>query len=108
MIQPSTRLRACDLSLTYGDGDITTYAVAEVSLEIPARGVIGVMGPSGSGKSSLLYLLSSLKPPTQGDVEFDGRRYSGMSERERTLLRRERFGFVFQQPFLLNYLTARE
>jgi len=66
------------------------------------------MGPSGSGKSSLLYLLSGLKRPSHGDVEIDGQSYSRFGERELTGLRRERFGFVFQQPFLLNYLTARE
>jgi putative ABC transport system ATP-binding protein len=101
-------LRACGISLAYGDGDRTTYAVADVSLEMPTRGFIGVMGPSGSGKSSLLYLLSGLKRPTTGEVEFEGLSYSRLNERALTTLRRERFGFVFQQPFLLNYLTARE
>jgi putative ABC transport system ATP-binding protein len=66
------------------------------------------MGPSGSGKSSLLYLLSGLKRPTAGDVELDGRSLHQLDERALTRLRRERFGFVFQSPFLLNYLTARE
>jgi putative ABC transport system ATP-binding protein len=108
MTQPSTNLRACGVSLAYFDGDVTNYAVADVSLEMPARGFFGVMGPSGSGKSSLLYLLSGLKRPTGGDVEYAGVPYRTMNERALTQLRRERFGFVFQQPFLLNYLTARE
>ncbi len=96
------------MSLAYFDGDRTTYAVEGVSLETPERGFIGVMGPSGSGKSSLLYLLSGLKRATGGEVELDGTPYSRLSGRELTVLRRRRFGFVFQQPFLLNYLTARE
>jgi putative ABC transport system ATP-binding protein len=104
----SSGLRAREISLAYGDGDRVTYAVADVSLELPERGFIGVMGPSGSGKSSLLYLLSGLKRPTSGDVAFDSRAYSSLNERSLVQLRRERFGFVFQQPFLLNYLTARE
>lgn len=106
--QTESGLRACAVSLAYFDGDRTNYAVSDVSLEIPARGFVGVMGPSGSGKSSLLYLLSGLKRPTAGDVEFEGRRYARLNEKALTQLRRERFGFVFQQPFLLNYLTARE
>ncbi|HZP84218.1 MAG TPA: ATP-binding cassette domain-containing protein [Chthonomonadaceae bacterium] len=96
------------VSLSYFDGDQTTYAVRDLSIELPERGFFGIMGPSGSGKSSLLYLLSGLKPPSSGDVYYAGRALNRMSEAERVRLRRERFGFVFQQPFLLNYLTARE
>jgi putative ABC transport system ATP-binding protein len=102
------RLRADGISLAYFDGDTTNYAVENVTLNIPAKGFIGIIGPSGSGKSSLLYLLSGLKRVTAGVVEIDGTPYSKLSERELTQLRREQFGFVFQQPFLLNYLTARE
>lgn len=101
-------LQACDISLAYGDGDQVTYAVACVSLDLPDAGFIGVMGPSGSGKSSLLYLLSGLKRPTSGGIEYNGRSYATLNERSLVQLRRDRFGFVFQQPFLLNYLTARE
>src|SRR5258706_14284247 len=72
----NSRLRALDVSLGYFDGDRTNFAVDSVSLDIPARGFVGVMGPSGSGKSSLLYLLSGLKRPTQGDIELDGQPYS--------------------------------
>lgn len=104
----ATSLRARNVSLAYFDGDTTNYAVSDVSLQLPTRGFVGVMGPSGSGKSSLLYLLSGLKQPTRGDVEFRGMGYSRLNERTLTQLRRECFGFVFQQPFLLNYLTARE
>ncbi len=104
----AVRMRAVDVSLGYFDGDRTTYAVDGASLELPEKGFVGVMGPSGSGKSSLLYLLSGLKRPTSGVIELDGRPYSSLSERQITQVRRDRFGFVFQQPFLLNYLTARE
>jgi putative ABC transport system ATP-binding protein len=104
----SSAIRACNVSLAYSDGDITNYAVRDVTLEIPERGFFGIMGPSGSGKSSLLYLLSGLKRTTAGEVFFRDRRYHPMKEREITQLRRDSFGFVFQQPFLLNYLTAVE
>lgn len=101
-------LRTKDVSLSYFDGDQTTYALRNLSLEIPRRGFFGIMGPSGSGKSSLLYLLSGLKQPTEGAILFQDRSLRSLSDSERTTLRRTRFGFVFQQPFLLNYLSARE
>jgi putative ABC transport system ATP-binding protein len=66
------------------------------------------MGPSGSGKSSLLYLLSGLKPPTGGSIFLDDTPIGVLSDARRAQIRRERFGFVFQQPFLLNFLSARE
>jgi putative ABC transport system ATP-binding protein len=56
----------------------------------------------------LLYLLSSLRQPTDGDVFLDDRAYSKISDHERVVLRRTEFGFVFQQHFLINYLTALE
>lgn len=104
----TTLLRACDVTLSYYDGDTTTHAVQSVSLSLPSAGFVGIMGPSGSGKSSLLYLLSALKSATAGFVEYEGIRYDSVTERRLTNLRRGDFGFVFQQPFLLNYLTASE
>ncbi|MGC8666839.1 MAG: ABC transporter ATP-binding protein [Chthonomonadales bacterium] len=104
----SARLQAKDVSLAYFDGDRTTLAVDRVSLTLPKTGFVGIMGPSGSGKSSLLYLLSGLKRPTSGDVLLDGVPMGILSDAALTTVRRRRFGFVFQQPFLLNYLTARE
>ncbi len=101
-------LRAENVSLRYGDGDQLTYAVREITAAFPKRGFLGIMGPSGSGKSSLLYLLSGLKQPSSGDILYEGRSLTQMKESERVQVRREKFGFVFQQPFLLNYLTARE
>lgn len=101
-------LRAHNVSLSYGDGDQITYAVQDITTSFPDRGVFGIMGPSGSGKSSLLYLLSGLKQPTSGEVRFGDRSLAAMTDLERARLRREKFGFVFQQPYLLNYLTARE
>ncbi len=101
-------LRTTNVSLSYFDGDQTTYAVRDISIEVGARGFFGIMGPSGSGKSSLLYLMSGLKQPTTGDVVYAAKSLVAMSEKDRAGIRRKQFGFVFQQPFLLNYLTARE
>jgi putative ABC transport system ATP-binding protein len=94
--------------LTYRDGHTAVDAVKDVSLVIEDHQFIGILGPSGSGKSSLLYLLSGLRRATEGEVYLDDRAYGRMRQRERVALRRSEFGFVFQQHFLINYLTVLE
>jgi putative ABC transport system ATP-binding protein len=101
-------LRADDLHLDYRSGATVARAVAGVSLDVPAKSFIGLIGPSGSGKSSLMYLLSGLRRPTSGQVVFDGTEYGSVSTPGLIRLRRRRFGFVFQQHFLINYLSALE
>ncbi len=101
-------LEAESASLVYQDGARTVYAVREISLQVHRGEFVGIVGPSGSGKSSLLYLLSGLKTPTSGSVRYRGRCYTDASDAERSAIRRERFGFVFQQPYLLGYLTILE
>jgi putative ABC transport system ATP-binding protein len=101
-------LQAENLVLTYQDGHSTINAVDHVSLMMDDHQFLGILGPSGSGKSSLLYLLSGLRQSTSGDICFDDRVFSKMSEEERANLRRSEFGFVFQQHFLIHYLTALE
>lgn len=94
--------------LDYQDGDRIVRAVHDLNLIIDPGEFIGILGPSGSGKSSLLYLLSGLKIPTSGQIAFEGTDYSRMGDSERSFLRRARFGFVFQQPYLLGYLNVLE
>jgi putative ABC transport system ATP-binding protein len=101
-------LRGENLTLTYKDGESTLDAVHEVSVAIEDHQFVGILGPSGSGKSSLLYLLSGLRKASQGEIYLDGRAYGKMPDRERVALRRTEFGFVFQQHFLINYLTSLE
>ncbi len=101
-------LKGENLTLTYRDGHTTVDAVKDVSILIEDHQFIGILGPSGSGKSSLLYLLSGLRRATQGEVYLDDRAYGKMPQRERVALRRSEFGFVFQQHFLINYLTVLE
>ncbi len=101
-------LNAQDLALDYRSGASVAHAVDTVSLSVDQGSFVGLIGPSGSGKSSLMYLLSGLKRPTRGTVAFEGRDYSDVSTPGLTRLRRERFGFVFQQHFLINYLSALE
>ena len=101
-------LQGENLTLTFEDGDKTLDAVNDVSVAIQDHQFIGILGPSGSGKSSLLYLLSGLRKPSGGEVYLDDRAYGKMSDRERVALRRSEFGFVFQQHFLIIYLTVLE
>ncbi len=101
-------LEASDISLIYRNGEGTTYAVKNASLTLDAREFLGIVGPSGSGKSSLLYLLSGLKPSSAGHIRFEGRDYADLRNGKLVALRRERFGFIFQQHFLINYLTVLE
>lgn len=101
-------LRAENLVLTYKTVRSTTYAVRDVSLEIGAREFAGVVGPSGSGKSSLMFLMSGLKTATSGAVFIGDFKYSHASANERLDFRRREFGYVFQQPFLIPYLSILE
>jgi len=101
-------LSAQDLALDYRTGASVAHAVDTVSLSVDQGSFVGLIGPSGSGKSSLMYLLSGLKRPTRGTVAFEGQDYRQISAPGLTQLRRQRYGFVFQQHFLINYLTSLE
>lgn len=101
-------LTCMDISLQYVEASRITQALDSVSLEFSPHRMHGIMGPSGSGKSSLLYILSGLKPPTAGTVRLGEIDITASPDHIRSELRRTAFGFVFQQSFLLNYLTARE
>jgi putative ABC transport system ATP-binding protein len=101
-------IAASGAGLVYIDHGKEIHAVRNATLEIHEREFVGILGPSGSGKSSLLYLLSGLKDPTSGRVEYRRRPYSELSDRQRSDLRLREFGFVFQQPFLIGYLSAIE
>jgi putative ABC transport system ATP-binding protein len=103
------RLEARELSLSYECPPApATAAVRLVDLDAGPVGQTGIMGPSGSGKSSLLYLLSGLKRPTSGTVFLDGRNLLQYSETEMDALRRERLGFIFQRHCLIGHLTLLE
>jgi putative ABC transport system ATP-binding protein len=101
-------LTAQDLALDYPTGESIAHAVNTVSLSVEQGSFVGLIGPSGSGKSSLMYLLSGLKRPTRGSVAFEGRDYGHIPTPGLMRLRRQRFGFVFQQHFLINYLSTLE
>jgi putative ABC transport system ATP-binding protein len=97
-------IEARDLVLSFGE----TPALQGACVSVKRGEVLAVMGPSGSGKSTLLYCLAGILVPESGEVFFDGQRLDTMREGERSRLRRDRFGFVFQFGQLVPELTAEE
>ncbi|NJC71405.1 ABC transporter ATP-binding protein [Planosporangium thailandense] len=93
---------------TYGSGDAAVRALDGASVTIPAGQFTAVMGPSGSGKSTLVHALAGLDTIDSGRVFVGDADLTALSERDRTLLRRERLGFVFQAFNLIPSLTAAE
>jgi len=77
-----------------------------IDLEIRQGELVAIIGPSGSGKSTLLHIMGTLDRPTSGTVRFEGRDISQLRDRELAALRARRIGFVFQQFFLLEGMTA--
>jgi len=99
--------RAKGLNLIYDqDKDVQTYALKNISLTIKENKFIGILGPSGSGKSSLLYLLSGLKLPTSGSISYHEQELTKLSDQQRAKLRKDKFSFIFQEHFLIDYLTV--
>lgn len=101
-------LNLTDITLTYPDGENRLTALDRVTLDVPQGSVTAVVGPSGSGKSSLLAVAATLIAPDTGTVTIDGRTTAGLTRAELTELRRRKIGIVFQQPNLLPSLTAAE
>lgn len=101
-------LEASDLRKVVGRGALAVTAVDGVSLQVRRGELVAIVGPSGSGKSSLLAMLGSLSTPTAGSVRIDGVDPSTLSERSRSALRARRIGFVFQRPSLVPFLTVVE
>ena len=97
-----------DVTKHYPQGRRVVRALNGVSLKLHAGEFVSIMGPSGSGKSTLMHLLGGLDTPTNGKAIYLGRDLAQMSDRERSLLRRTRIGFVFQFFNLLPSLTAEE
>ena len=89
-------LRTDDLYKFYGADTARTAVLRQVSLSVEAGRFVTVMGPSGSGKSTFLHMVSGLEPPSGGTVTLAGHDLWSLSERRRTLLRRDLIGFVFQ------------
>ncbi len=97
-----------DLRKTYHVGEVDVHALRGIDLDVQTGEFVSVVGPSGSGKSTLFHILGGLTHPTSGTIRIAGRDLFGMSDAERTQLRRNTVGFVFQKYNLLPTLTARE
>jgi ABC-type lipoprotein export system ATPase subunit len=101
-------LRLDSVWRTYGEGDTEVAALRDVTLRIDDGEFVAIVGPSGSGKSTLLQIIGLLDRPTNGSVALDGQDLAELGDAERTRLRLETIGFVFQRFHLLGGLTAIE
>ena len=104
----NTALNLVNVALEYPDGDGTLKALDGVNLRLAPGEFLSLVGPSGSGQSSLLAVAATLIRPTAGLVVIGGIDAGGLSEADRTSLRRDKIGIIFQQPNLLPSLTALE
>jgi putative ABC transport system ATP-binding protein len=104
----SAVLELRQVSKVYGDGATQVHALRDVDLAVQPGELVAIMGPSGSGKSSLLTIAGSLEQPTTGDVLIEGAALRGRSREQLAALRRRSIGFVFQDFNLLAGLTAQE
>lgn len=104
---PSTPGLVLDgVTLVHGDGEETVTALDDVHLTVQPGEFVAVIGPSGSGKSSLLAVAGALTPPTSGRVTVAGIDLATLSRRQLTRLRRDHIGFLFQSANLIPALTA--
>jgi putative ABC transport system ATP-binding protein len=102
-------LEAQDVSKQYKlSQQVTVNALSHVDFSVEPGEFIAIMGPSGSGKSTLLHLLGGMDRPTSGEIVLDGQNMSTLGERELTLLRRRKVGFVFQFFNLISTLDTEE
>jgi putative ABC transport system ATP-binding protein len=105
LAEPRTAMvEAREISISFG----LTPALRGASICVDQGEIVAVMGPSGSGKSTLLHCLAGILVPREGEVHFGGRRVDTLREGDRSTLRRDHFGFVFQFGQLVPELTAEE
>jgi putative ABC transport system ATP-binding protein len=104
--QSSPIIVAENLTKIYASGKLQVAAVRGISFAIEPGEFVAIVGPSGSGKSTLFYLLGGLTRATEGRVVIDGADFASLNDSERTRLRKNRIGFVFQKFNLLPTLSA--
>ncbi len=101
-------LELVDLHRSFRQGEVVLEVLCGADLRLEPATLTALTGPSGSGKSTLLHIAGLLEPPSSGRVRIEGTDCSTLSERERTRIRRERIGFVYQYHHLLSDFTALE
>lgn len=97
-----------NLTKVYGENESAVIALNDISLEIPAKKFLVILGESGSGKSTFLNMIGCMDKPTSGEIYFQGSSLTNLSKREMTDFRRDKIGFVFQSYNLLPDLNALE
>lgn len=103
-----TILNVKNLNKVYGKEDIKVKALSNINLEINKGEFVVIVGKSGSGKSTLLHIMAGIETPTSGDVIINNISISSLNERERSLLRKEKIGLIFQSYNLIPVLTVEE
>ncbi len=106
MSNPALKLDGVSRIFKQAAGDLVVFQ--NVSLEVHPGEIVALVGPSGSGKSSLLHIAGLLEEPSEGEVFIDGRSARNLKEHERTQMRRDTLGFVYQFHHLLPEFSARE
>ena len=101
-------IKVKNLSKVYGSGEAEIKALDNINLNIEQGEFVAIVGPSGSGKSTLLHLLGGVDNPTSGEVIIKGESIYKLKEKELSILRRRKLGFVFQFFNLIPVLTAEE
>lgn len=101
-------IKTVELLKIFRTEDIETVALNKVNMDIGDGEFVAIMGPSGCGKSTLLNLIGLLDVPTGGKIYFTGQDTSGLNERQRTNLRKQNIGFVFQSFNLIDELSVYE
>ena len=101
-------IKTVNLKKLYTTEEVETTALESVNLEVKEKEFVSIMGPSGCGKSTLLNLLGLLDNPTDGEYHFLDTEVSNFTERQRSNLRKENIGFVFQSFNLIDELTVYE
>lgn len=98
-------LCAKDLCKTYVIDKRQNNVLKNVNLEVKEGELVAIMGPSGSGKSTLLYAISGMDRATSGQVLFEGKDLTKLSEKELAKIRLDEMGFIFQQMYMMKNLT---
>ncbi len=101
-------LKIKNLSKVYGENETEVKALSHINLEINKGEFVVIVGKSGSGKSTLLHIMAGLETPTHGDVIIENTNLSSLNEKERSLLRKEKIGLIFQSYNLIPVLTVEE
>jgi len=98
-------LKTTKLCKTFSNGGLQQHVLKNIDLEIYKGDFTVIMGPSGAGKSTLLYALSGMDKPNLGEVYFDNKPISNLSNDKLAIFRRENCGFVFQQTYLIDNMS---